>query len=477
MREMTLREAHALEARFARTLDALNVSPEDGVLVAVSGGADSVALLRLFHGLRTGRRPVLYAAHLDHGMRGQASAEDARFVRSLCETLDVPCVLGYRDVPALAARLKTGPEDAARRARYAFLEEARAQTGAKVIALAHHLEDQAETVLLHMARGCGLAGLTGMRPARGEYVRPLLGEHREALRGYLRHIGQDWREDETNADPAYSRNLLRGRILPELASLNANVAEALAGMAERLAVDEDCLRRAALELPPPKRMPYGLCLPLEGLRGVHEALRRRSLIGAWAGRDAGGAKPDEQLQGAQIEALSALLNGSPGQGCNLPSEWRALRGWTHLHLLAPGRSGDPPKGQAAPRETPLQLEGETRWPGGALLARPAKPGELGDGVRAQVLDGDALEGAVVRFRQAGDRFQPLGAAGSQPLKQTLIDRGIDRPFRALTPMIASGRRALWLIGLLPAQDAAVTGKTTRPIHFAYIGELPWESTR
>jgi len=161
-----------------------------------------------------------------------------------------------------------------------------------------------------------------------------------------------------------------------------------------------------------------------------------------------------------------------GQACNLPMGWRALRGREHLHLLAPEHlSGpsDPLKG----RSVPLRLEGETRWPGGSLRARPAESGELGDGLRTQVLDGNALEGAEVRFRRPGDRFHPLGGLGSQPLRQTLIGRGIDRPFRPLIPMVAKGCRALWLIGLLPAQDAAVTPRTVRPIHLTHEGEPPW----
>ncbi len=484
-----MEKPHALEARFVLALDALGVALEQGVLVAVSGGSDSVTLLRLFCAVRDRLGLPLCAAHLDHGMRGEAAAEDARFVRVLCDSLDVRCVMGARDVPALSARLHTGPEDAARRARYSFLEEARAQTGMGFIALAHHLEDQAETVLLHMVRGSGLAGLAGMRPVRGRYLRPLLGEHREALRGYLRDLGQDWCEDASNADPAYARNRLRTRIVPELSLLNPNLAASVAGMAARLALDEDCLAQSARCLARPERMPYGYCIPIGALRCAHEALRRRALMAAWDGLSPGGvfqskhpaehlvehpAEPPERqalarLHAGQVAELSALLDAEPGQTCNLPGDWHALRGRNHLHLLSP--TPDPmPNGP-----TPLLLAGETVWPGGVLAVRPAAPGERGDGIRTQVLDGDLLSGAVVRFRQPGDRFHPLGAAGSQALKQTLIDRGIDRPFRSLIPLVAREERVLWLIGHLPAQDAAVTGRTVRPLHFTYQGELPWEA--
>ena len=195
-------------------------------------------------------------------------------------------------------------------------------------------------------------------------------------------------------------------------------------------------------------------------------------MAAWA--QGAGGEALEQLQAPRIEALSALLDLPTGESCNLPGGWRALRGREHLHLLAPECPPDSSDSPDSFRAAPLRLEGETRWPGGALRARSAAQGEYGDGLRTQVLDGDALEGANVRFRRPGDRFRPLGAAGSQPLKQTLIDRGIDRPFRRLIPLVARGSRALWLIGLLPAQDAAVTADTRRPIHFTFEGELPWE---
>jgi len=459
-----------LEARFVLALRALGVANGEIVLVAVSGGADSVALLRLFCAIRAELGLTVFAAHLNHGMRGSASKEDARFVCGLCASLGVPCTLGDSDAPALAARLKTGPEDAARQARYAFLEEARGHVSAKHVALAHHMEDQAETVLLHLARGCGLSGLTGMRGLRGVFVRPLLGEHRETLRSYLTAIGQEWREDETNEDYAYARNLMRGRALPALAALNPNLTETLAGMAERLTVDEQCLCAGAMDIPcRPRRMPYGLCLRAGPLREAHEALRRRALMSVWAELTDNG-RVAERLQAYQVEALSTLLGLRSGRSCNLPGGWRGLIGREHLHLLSPACPSDPHE----EKPTPLRLEGETRWRGGTLRARPANTGERGNGRRSQVLDGDMLEGAVVRFRRTGDRFRPLGAAGSQPLGQTLIDRGIDRPFRALTPMVASGSRALWLIGMLPAHDAAVTSRTARPIHFSFEGELPWE---
>ena len=461
---------HALELRFVRTLDAMDAARAgDTVLVAVSGGIDSVALLRLFCSLRTQRGLRLCAAHCEHGLRGDTSRADAAFVEALCARLEVPCAVMHADVSAEAARRKTGLEDAARAVRYAFLEGERERTGARWVALGHQMEDQAETLLLHMARGCGLAGLVGMRPVQGYLLRPLLDVHRAELADYLAALEQPWREDETNASDRYTRNRVRQQVLPALACVNPRAAEALAGLAARAAQDEDCLQAALTALPMPRvrPMPYGFCVRIAALADAHAALRMRGL------RVLLDACACAQTEASHLAALDAVLTGAPGQSCNLPGGWRALRGRAHVHLLRPGGGA---RAETLARAVPLCLAGETLLPDGARMqARPALPDELGDGVHTQVLDARALQGAVVRTRLPGDRFQPLGAPGTQPFRQTLMDRGVDRPFRPLLPLVAHGSRVLWAVGLLPAQDAARRQESAAlAIHLTYCGTLPWE---
>lgn len=457
---------HPMEQAFANELDMLGVARAgEIVVIALSGGADSVALLRLFCALREARGLQLHAAHLNHGIRGIAAEEDAAFVQTLCAHLRVPCTMGTADVPARSRQLKTGLEDAARQERYTFLEGVRFQTGATYIALAHHMEDQAETVLLHLARGTGLAGLTGMRALQGRLLRPLLGVRRGALRGYLSDIGQSWREDATNNDPTWARNHVRLRVLPELSRLNPSVVETIAGMAERLTWDEQCLQAelASLGLSPAKETPYGAYMEHAGLAAAPEALRRRALRGVLAQHG------PEGIEAAHIRALSKLVLGRPGEGCNLPQGWHAWRGLAHLHVMRPEANIVFQRWAV-----PLRHDGVTELPSGArMIARPAVPGELGDGVRTQVLDEAALHGAVIRVRLPGDAFHPLGATGSQSLKKALMDRHVDRPFRALTPLIAVGARILWIVGVLPSAEAAVAQDTKQAIHLTYEGDIPW----
>ncbi|RMF76030.1 MAG: tRNA lysidine(34) synthetase TilS [Acidobacteria bacterium] len=204
------------------------------VVVAVSGGGDSTALLRLLAGLAPGRGWRLVAATLDHGLRGASSADDVRFVTALAADLGVPLEVSRLDaVP--------GSEDAARRARLAFLADVARRHGAGAVALAHTMDDQAETVLQRLARGAGTAGLAAMRRWRPPWWRPLLGVRRRDLRTLLERLGQAWREDETNVAPDRLRSRLRGRVLPALERAAGPGTVAALARHARLAAEDDLL--------------------------------------------------------------------------------------------------------------------------------------------------------------------------------------------------------------------------------------------
>ncbi|MCL1963473.1 MAG: tRNA lysidine(34) synthetase TilS, partial [Firmicutes bacterium] len=342
-----------------------------------------------------------------------------------------------------AAAWRCGLEDAARRARYAFLEEAAARAGASKIALAHQLEDQAETLLLHLVHGCGLEGLGAMRPKRGNRIRPLLDVSRAELEAYLRGVGVTWREDATNQDVRHARNLLRHTVFPALRTLNPRVAEAMARTAGQAARASEALHARAESLLSGriKRMPYGAFWIVEGICPTAEAVRA---FAKWAGVPVLNAR------------ASAILAGlPPGEAESLPGGWRALRTEKRLHLL--GGSG-----------------GGRDWSETDFTSEPGLPGDVGDGVHVQSFDADALTGAVFRARREGDLFAPLGLRGKQKLKQTLRDAGIDRPFRDLLPLLAKGNRVLWIVGVKPSGDAAVGEKTREIVKIRYTGALPWE---
>ena len=215
------------------------------ILCAVSGGADSRCLLHLlWSGQEEGGYHVA-AAHFDHCLRGEESRRDAAFVADWCRERQIPCHLGEGDVAREAEESGEGVEAAARRLRYAFLEDTAQKIGAGRIATAHNADDNGETLLLHLVRGSGLQGLTGIPPRRGNLVRPLLTTLRADIADYLERHGVPHVEDSTNTDTRYSRNFLRHQVMPLLRELNPNLTAALSSAARTLRTDNDYLTAQA----------------------------------------------------------------------------------------------------------------------------------------------------------------------------------------------------------------------------------------
>jgi tRNA(Ile)-lysidine synthase len=231
--------------------------PEDWhdltVLVAVSGGADSVALLRGLHAIRSPGPGCLVVAHFNHELRAEAE-DDERFVRELAAELSLECTVGRANRPTSEPRPESGIEEAARQARYEFLRETAHEWGARYVATAHTADDQAETVLHRIVRGTGIAGLAGMRRTRPlaegvSLIRPFLPVRRAELAAYLTDLGQSFREDATNAERRFTRNRLRHELLPQLAEqYNANVVDALLRLSRLAGEAQDVIDDLVAEL-------------------------------------------------------------------------------------------------------------------------------------------------------------------------------------------------------------------------------------
>lgn len=434
------------------------------VLAAVSGGADSVALLLLLSELKDRLGFRLAVAHYEHGIRGEASLEDARFVRELAGRLKLDCLVERGDVPALERLWKCGMEDAARRARYAFFERAMQALGADRVALAHHRRDQAETLLLHWVRGAGLNGLCGMRPVQGAYVRPLLQATPEQLRAYLIRQGQSWREDETNADPDQPRAMLRHTVLPALARINPSVVETLCANAEGIAQDVEYLEtlaRNALE-GMAHAMPYGgVARWTEDREPALAGRMLRTLAARW-----GMPEPDR----AQTLRMAALLE-KPRGTVNLPGGWRMEKHGANVHLMKPNPR--PWLEQVALRQGSVPMEGL-----GAVhaerIGREAAGSCPGEGVWSQAVDCAKLEGCVWRTRRDGDRMRPFGGPGGKLLSDYFTDRKIDRPFRDWIPLLARGNEILWAVGVGASEALRLGPECEAAARLTWQGPLPWQ---
>lgn len=422
------------------------------VLAALSGGADSVCLLRLLIGLRDAGEIGLCAAHLDHGIRGEEARGDRAFVEALCRDHGVPLLSERADVPALARARGRGLETQAREIRRAFLIRAMEQLGADVIATGHHRGDQAETLLMHLLRGCGLRGAGGIRARAHPFCRPLLHAGKEEILAYLAGLGQPYRRDSTNFSPDNPRNVLRLQIIPGLKALYPGCEEALARFARLAEEADDCLRgQAAAFLQAHQRTePFGASIEVLPL---HPALKRQALA-LWAGTDYRGSEGLCTLYGKEAGAL--VLGGSRFERCG-----------SRLYRID-GENAPPP---------PQPLTDGAALPGlGRMVIVPWTGGPLGDDPLVQVADREALAGAELRTRRPGDRIQPLGAPGTRKLSDLMIDKKVPRPLRDWVPLIARGDRILWAVGVTLSQQAAVRDNTAEKIRLEWKREeLPHES--
>ena len=423
------------------------------LLIALSGGSDSVALAAMLASERKRLGLSLCAAHLDHGIRAE-SAADAQWCRKLCKALDIPFYTARMDVPAESARRGEGLETVARRLRHGWLLGLREALGADYIALAHHMDDQAETVLMHLARGTGPQGIGGMSELSGALYRPLLGVRKRALADYLARRGLDWREDATNAVADNARNALRLHGIPALEKSYPQIVPAIARYAQSARIESDFVERQA-RLWIDGRVeagPYGRLLRFS--EAPHPAILRRAVR----------AMCPEEAGWERVNAVAALSERAHGAE-EIHSGLYAERGRLGIYFLR----------REAPdmREAPLALQGGTALSGLCEIdaqATPAVP--VRDDPFCQVLDADALEGAVLRTRRAGDRIRPLGC-GERLLSDYLTDKKLDRPLRGCTALVARGSEVLWACGLGISERARLTASTRRAVSLKCRYTFKW----
>lgn len=422
--------------------------PGERVLVAVSGGADSMALLHALSRLREEWRLALTVAHLDHGIRGD-TAEDLALVRAAAGGLGLPLVHDRADVPARARAEGRNLEEAARLARREFLERAARAAGATKIALGHTRTDHAETVLLHLLRGAGPRGLRGILPVTPPYVRPLLLVSREETRAFCREEGIPFRDDPTNEDCRLRRNALRLEVLPVLARLNPRAEEALARAAGLLAEAEEVLDWAAHLAHAEASGPAGLDLEL--LRALPRSVQ--ALVLRRAAAEAGVV-----LEQRHVEALLHLVGTGQGEA-HLPRGFSARAGSGVLELVP--RSALPVRSQV----WTLPGEGEVELPelGWAFSVRGIPcPERLEPPNRWVVyLDPRRLElPLAVRTPAPGDRIRPLGMVGTKKVRDLLMEARVPRWERPRWPLLLDRRGIVWVVGVRVSEEYRVMPDAT-----------------
>ncbi len=418
--------------------------------VAVSGGADSVALLLLLAELRKQLGIVLSVVHFNHKLRGKDSDRDEKFVAKLAEKYGLAFHAGRADIAAKAKSNKANLEDTARRARYEFFARLVEDGRVDKVAVAHTADDQAETVLAHILRGTGLAGLGGIHPVVGHVVRPLLGVRRAELRAYLRSKRQTWREDATNRDTTRMRARIRKKLLPVLEKqFQPAVVQHLTTLAELARADEAFLEALVEER-------VRTCIE----KGTHSAtIRARDLL----------LKPRAgQLNATHVRSILELAaRGENGKCLALPGGVEVRREQDSLIFCARDSIGETTRRKPLEFERAINLHDaqvDVSVPELGCVFRfrvidwPAKRGDTIE--REFVLDRDALQSPLVlRNWRAGDKLRPCGHRSAHKLKRLLNQKRVSRWERDGWPVLTSGGVLAWARGFTAAAEFAAREKT------------------
>ncbi len=462
-----------LLAEFERTLKTLGVLLRgDRVVVGVSGGPDSLALLHLFKRAEASLGVHPYAVHVNHQIRGEDADADARFVAEVAAGWGIPCHVERVDVPALAAERKLSLEEAARQARYTVLAHQAAAQGAPAIAVGHNADDQAETVLMHLLRGAGLAGLRGMLPVTnlGEYhlleplkaqpwlIRPLLNIPRAAIEAYCAEWGLRPRFDRSNLDTTYFRNRLRHEVMPLLQRINPNIRTILTRTAAVLAADYEVLQAqadAAWERITREADETHICFDLRGWRALPLALQRATIRRAtWCLRP---FLRDVSYQHVE-DAARVAQHGETGAQATLPAGLVLRVDYDALVIASVGGLPSSPDWPLLTPESVLHLSGLGEYPLPAspwrfILEEYTGPRSGSSWERlladpwAAPLAADALRASLMlRTRRPGDRFRPSGVGGTQKVSAFMINEKIPALWRDRLPLLVDGEAIVWVCG-------------------------------
>lgn len=415
------------------------IPPCSRILVAVSGGADSVALLCLLHELSSRLELQLHVAHLDHGLR-KSSQEEADYVVTLSRKLGLQVYVEQENVAHIARLRKENLEEVARNIRRAFLEQTAKNCNCSLIALGHNADDQAETFLMRLIRGSGTKGLGGMRPKNGLFVRPLLDFCHDELVEYLECRNLSWHEDESNQDISLTRNKVRHQLLPMLKNFNPKIVKQIDTLCEQLQVEENfwekMVRLKLLEIYTPDQDSYSLDRSL--LAETDPALAGRVVRKALS--EARGNI--RSISATHIKDILKLAREGPPQAeLHLPGIYALFR-YNQIILSSHVEV------EMKPFESVLDREGAYELPDGNVLEVSFEEHSAGENALSVEFDGLSIKPPLLlRKWYAGDRFQPSGMTGTKKLQDFFVDNKMSREERNNTLLLIKNDKILWVVGL------------------------------
>ncbi len=423
----------------------------DRVLVALSGGADSVTLLHLLISIKEEYDLSIAAAHFNHGIRGKDADRDEQFASELCRSLTIPFYHDKADVPAAAAESGEGLELCGRRLRYRFLSDTADRYGFTKIATAHHLDDHAETVLWNLTRGAGISGLCGIPVQRGNIIRPLLCCSRSEIEAFCREKQLEYVTDVTNLSEAYTRNRLRLRVMPVLAELNPGVGEHIAATSALLREADDYLKNISINELKLAEEPYGYsCQSLLSLEPIVLKYAVKGVL------QHAGAPVDQQHIALVLGAMR------DGGAVDLGAGFTASCAQGILRVIGKDDEPKPDEAFCVPLSAYILSNGIR------FTVRDGEPDLTPDGLCDGMLSGEKINNlllihaipcdimtpdTVVRTRRAGDTYTDARRGVTKTVKKLLNERKLPREKRDAMLLVAKGSTVLWLSGCGTAAQA------------------------
>jgi len=464
-----------------RVREFLKLHNSDGqsLLVAVSGGADSVCLLHVLINLREELNLNLHVAHLDHGLRGVEAEADATYVTRLASRLGVPATIEKRDVTAYKQEHRLSTEEAAREVRYRFLAETAASIGSDMVAVGHTGDDQVETVLMHLVRGSGTRGLVGLRPLNRwqspggpaiTVIRPLLGVSRRETEAYCRRHRLAARTDTSNLSLSPLRNRIRLELLPLLREYNPRVAEAVLRTAAIVADDLAFIDAETERLwKKVADMRQNTVVLDRDAFGRLPPLIKRNLLRLSIERLIGGLK---DIEARHIEVVMEALDKPAGKRLTLPDGLIfAIEYDRYLLTTEPAALSPLPVLEGEYR---LNIQGQTRLPGWLVSAAFVDPPPMAE--KNKLVTYVDLEKTgrllLVRSRRRGDRFMPAGLGHEKKLGVFMIDARIPQAWRDRVPVVCSPQQIVWVAGYRLDERARVTPETEKVLRLEFSLTAP-----
>ena len=471
----------ALERRLVRVVgDLLKrmdlVYCPNPLIVAVSGGPDSLALLLLLNELRSSLGLNLHVAHLNHGLRGNEAHEDAAFVEDMAHRLSLPVTSELVDVESYKISHRLSPEDAARKLRYGFLSRIAVAEEATAVVLGHTADDQTETILMHLLRGSGLDGLIGMSnsshwPSSKHnqsivLIRPLLDVKREETEAMCLWKGVTPRYDASNFSMQFTRNRIRSELIPMLKSYNPRIQEALRKLGYSVAQNQSYIQEEVAQA----RERLGTAL--DGGIGIEKAafislppiIKRHLLKHVYEEL----ACASNGLEHSHLENMITLAHGGAGKEIKLPGGLMFSVGYDYIRLgIHINKSFDYPN---VVGEYQLEVPGDVQIPGWAIKARLSTRSipSMAMGRYAIQLNRENIGQTLhVRGRKPGDRFHPLGMSGSKKLQDFMVDEKVPRDIRDRVPLVLSDQKIVWVVGHRIAHWVRLMEDTTEVVELEF----------